>query len=109
MARFQMVVLTKATDGRLDELATWYDNQHIPDLLRVPGFVAGTRSVLRKLGGPEQSLDWDFMAIYDLEGDDPMTIIAEAGRRLGTDEMPLSPALNSSLTLSLVATPQFSA
>ena len=44
MGRFQMVMLTKAVDGRVEELATWHDNRHIPELKRVPGFVSGRRS-----------------------------------------------------------------
>ncbi|MQY31831.1 hypothetical protein [Nocardia aurantia] len=109
MARFQIVVFTKAVDGRREELASWYDNQHIPDHLRVPGFVSGARHTVHKLDGPPQSPEWDFMAVYELEAEDPMTVIEEARRRLGTDDMPLSPALDMSLTLSVVATPVFSA
>ncbi len=109
MGEYRMVVLTKAVAGQHDELGRWYDTRHIPDLRRVPGLVAAERYSLRRIGGPPQSLEWDYMVVYTIEADDPMTVIAECGRRLGTDEMPRSPALDSSLTLTLVATPEYSA
>jgi hypothetical protein len=105
MPRFQMVVLTKALDGRREELARWYDTRYIPDHLRIPGFLAGARHDLVKLDGPAPSPDWDFVAIYELEADDPETLIAEARRRWGTDAMPICPAQDTSLTLAVLAMP----
>ncbi|EFC85792.1 hypothetical protein [Parafrankia sp. EUN1f] len=108
MARFQVVVLTRAVEGRRDELARWYDAEHIPDHLRVPGFMSGTRFTVNKLDAPTDLLDWDFMAVYELETDDPAAVIAEARRRLGTAEMPVSPALDMSQTIAVLTTPAFS-
>ncbi|MDO7842139.1 DUF4286 family protein [Sphingomonas immobilis] len=109
MAKFQMVVLTCAADDAVAELARWYDEQHIPDLLRVPGIVSARRGSVMKLGGPAGLPDWNFLACYDIEAESPQLVLAETGRRMGTDEMPRSPALDSSKTLALIITPQFEA
>ena len=105
MAHFELMILTKAAEGRRDELAHWYDTVHIPDHLRVPGYVSAKRFEVDRLDGPAESLNWDFMTVYDLETDDPSAVIAEARRRLGTDEMPVSAALDMTMTLALLATP----
>lgn len=105
MAKYQMVVLAKAADGRVDELGHWYGTQHLPDLLRTPGFAAGTVHSIKTIGKPAGAPGWDFLAVYDLDTDDPMTVLAEAGRRMGTERMPRSDALESISTVSLIATP----
>ncbi|MET0371308.1 MAG: hypothetical protein ABW039_08015 [Sphingobium sp.] len=109
MAKVQMMVLTCATGDEVAELARWYDEQHIPDLLRVPGIVAARRGSVKRLGGPAGMPDWNYLACYEIEADDVAAVLAEAGRRMGTDEMPRSPALDSSRTLSLIITPEFEA
>jgi hypothetical protein len=35
------------------------------------------------------------MAIYEIETDDPMTVMAELGRRVGSGEAKISPALDT--------------
>ncbi|WP_242130321.1 hypothetical protein [Sphingobium sp. Sx8-8] len=106
MATYRMVVITKAADGRVDDLARWYDDQHLPDLLRVPGIVAAERHSLRQIGAPPGMEAYDFMAVYTFETDDPMTVLAECGRRLGTLDMPRDCSLDSSKTMTWIATPE---
>ena len=90
MADFQLVILTKAVEGRKDELAHWYDAVHIPDHLRVPGYISARRHGVDRLDGPADSLHWDFMTVYELETEDPSAAIAKARRRLGTGERPIT-------------------
>jgi hypothetical protein len=105
VADFQLVILTKAVEGRKDELAHWYDAVHIPDHLRVPGYISARRHGVDRLDGPADSLHWDFMTVYELETEDPSAAIAKARRRLGTGEMPVSAALDMTMTLALLAAP----
>jgi hypothetical protein len=63
-----LVVHTNPVDGREDEYNTWYDKQHLPDVLAVPGFVSATRyrlsdAQLIPLAG------FRYLAIYEIEGD----------------------------------------
>lgn len=103
----KMVVLAKAAAGRVDELAAWYDNRHIPDLLAVPGFVSAERHTLLPVKQPDGMQQWDFMLIYEIAGDNPMTVLMTMGGLMGTERMPVSDALESVHTLSLVAMSQF--
>ena len=36
MSRYLFVVMTNSGEGKDAEFNRWYDNQHIPDVLRVP-------------------------------------------------------------------------
>ena len=96
----KMVVLVKAVAGRVDELARWYDETHLPDLLAVPGLVSVERHTMFPVKKPEGLMDWDFLLIYELEGEDPMVVLgamAQQGVPVVCD------ALDSTQTLSLVA------
>jgi hypothetical protein len=98
----KMVVLAKAAEDRVEELARWYDERHIPDLLAVPGFVSAERHVVRPVKPLEGMPQWDFMLIYEISGDDPFAVLQTMGGMMGTDRMPTSDALLSEHTLSLV-------
>jgi hypothetical protein len=43
---YQMLVFTNPTDGQEATYNDWYDHQHVPDVLRVPGFVNGQRFIM---------------------------------------------------------------
>ncbi len=98
----KMVVMAKAAPGRVEDLAKWYDERHIPDLLAVPGFVSAERHAVFPVKVPEGTTQWDFMLIYEIAGDNPMTVLASMGGLMGTERMPVSDALESVHTLSLV-------
>jgi hypothetical protein len=41
--RYRMFVFTNPVDGQESDYNDWYDRQHVPDVLRVPGFLSGQR------------------------------------------------------------------
>ncbi|NBB51166.1 hypothetical protein GVN24_23065 [Rhizobium sp. CRIBSB] len=90
MARFKLVALSNAVEDRDEEFNHWYDKQHLPDVMSVPGFVSAER--LTCLGEGQHR----YMAIYEIETDDIGSVLAEFGKRPGTDLMPLSDALDLS-------------
>ena len=98
----KLVVMAKAFEGRSEELARWYDDRHLADLLKVPGFVSAERHQMIPLKGPAGLPVWDFLLVYEIEGD-PMTVLGTMGGLMGTEAMPVSEALESASTLSLVA------
>lgn len=101
MAKYSYVVLSNPVPGREDEYNAWYDNQHIPDVLKVPGIVSAQRL---KLAQEKSRLPGKYLAIYELDSDDPSRTIAELNARAGTPQMPMSDALDmSTLTRSLFA------
>jgi hypothetical protein len=101
----KMMVLAKAVEGRVEELARWYDERHLNDLLAVPGFVSAERHTLVPVKQPAGTPQWHFMLIYEIEGD-PMTVLRSMGGLMGSEKMPTSDALDSVSTLSLVGISQ---
>ena len=97
----RMIVLAKAAEGRREDLATWYDERHMHDLLAVPGFVSAERHDVLPVKQPDGMPGWDFMLVYEIDGD-PMTVLRSMGGLMGSEKMPTSDALESVSTLSLV-------
>ncbi len=101
----KMVVFAKAAEGRTEELGRWYDERHFPDLLAVPGFVSAERHTLVTVKQPDGLPGWDFMLIYEIEGN-PMPVLQSMGSLMGTEKLPFTDALFSISTLSVVGLSQ---
>lgn len=88
------VVQTKAVAGREDEFNDWYDHQHLPDVLSVPGFVAARRyrrSTAQLPGGEEEAEQFEYLALYAIEGD-PTVALTNLIKAVREDGMDISPA-----------------
>ena len=66
MSRYVFVVLTNASGGRDDEFNEWYNNQHIPDVLKIPGFVAAQRFNIAGAQMDGATSPWRYLALYEL-------------------------------------------
>jgi hypothetical protein len=90
---YKLLVLTNAVKGRDDEFNKWYDNQHIPDALDVPGYVAAQRFALADVQMPgAPASPWRYLAIYEIEISDLKATMSESMSRAGTERMPVSDA-----------------
>jgi len=89
-----MVVMARSAQGRRADLIRWLQTQHLPDLLRVPGFERARLWSLEPLL-PDQEPVHQTLALYDLRGPDVRQIVSEAARRMGSPDMPKSDALGS--------------
>lgn len=87
---YAYMVLAGAREGRSDAYEAWYENQHIPDVLRIPGIVGARRYRPSETQRGGQALDHDFMTVFQVEADDIRDVFAELDRRKGTDLLPLS-------------------
>lgn len=96
----KMVVLAKAAEGRKEELARWYDERHLNDLLAVPGLVSVERHDMITVKQPDGLPQWDFMMIYEYAGDPFDTLRTMPA--MGSEKMPTSDALESVSTLSVI-------
>ncbi len=97
MGRYKLLVLTNAVKGRDDEFNNWYNNQHIPDALDVPGYVAAQRFALAGVQMPAAPTSpWRYLAIYDIVSDDLRATMTESMSRAGTGRMPQSDAAEHS-------------
>lgn len=100
MAHYKFLVLTNAVAGREAEFERWYNEVHLRDVIAVPGFVCAQRFALDDAGTGELS-GFRFLAIYDVESDDPQATMAALRARAGTDAMVISPAMDPKAGMSL--------
>lgn len=98
----KMVVLAKAVPGQVEALAKWYDEQHMNDLLAVPGLITAERHRILPIKRPEGAPEWDFMLIYELAGEDPMVVL----KNMAVAQVSISDLLESTSTLSIVGISQ---
>lgn len=92
MARYKLVVMTGPKPGRDQEYNDWYNNQHLADVVAVPGFRSAQRFKLSDAMGHEHRNG--YLAIYEIDSDDPKAVLAEMFSRSGTPAMVLSEALD---------------
>lgn len=92
MAKYNLVVQSQAKPGRDDDYNDWYDNQHFADICAIPGVTGGRRLEATPMLMGEPGLK--YLAIYDVETDDPGGFMAEMGRRGAEGLMPVSDALD---------------
>lgn len=92
--KYVFLVLTNAVDGREDEYNDWYTNQHLPDLMRLDGFVSAQRFELTEL----QRLitfphPFRYAAIYEIETDDLAATYQAMQHAADTGNMPSTEAI----------------
>ncbi len=92
MRRFKMLVFSEPFVGQDEEFNSWYSGQHLEDLCALPGFTAAQRFTLHSVS-MGTALN-KYLAIYDLETDDPDGVIANMFAMRDTAAMPMSPAFN---------------
>ena len=104
MSRFVYVALSDPLPGREEELNRWYDEQHLADVLDVPGFVSAQRFEAVEAGdGPPQRRR--ILVLYEIEADDPAEVIAALRSRRGTDKLVPSDALDAKAMFAQVYAP----
>ena len=105
MARYTYVILSQAKPGRAEEYRRWYREQHLVDVARQPGVINA------RLFEPDvqkvYDLDaptWSLMTMYELETDDPAGTMEAIRSLAGSDDMPMTDALDKSGMVQVVAT-----
>jgi hypothetical protein len=96
MAKYVLVMFTNAREGQEDEFDTWYDGQHLHDVVSVPGFSAAQR--YRRRIPVTGDLNQGSLAIYEIEAateDEAKAAI----KTLFSTPMTLSKAMDSGATL----------
>lgn len=97
MASYLFVVLTRPVEGHEDEFNDWYTNTHLDDVLDLGDYVSAQRFRFAYANGLGPS--HEYLALYEVETDDP----AETQRRLlevvATEAMPFSPAIDRSASI----------
>jgi hypothetical protein len=62
-----LVVYTKPVEGRDEEFNRWYTDVHLPEVIRLDGFVAARRFRFVPEEGSDATPDLPFLAIYEIE------------------------------------------
>jgi hypothetical protein len=92
MRKFKMLVFSEPFPGRDDEFNEWYTHQHLDDLCALPGFTSAQRFTLNSVT-MGTALN-KYLAIYDVETDDPDAVMAGMFAARDTSAMPMTPAFN---------------
>lgn len=91
--KYLYVVMTNAVEGKDAEFNEWYDNQHIDDVLRVPGFVSAQR--FRIVTDPDTGpCPQRYLSLYELETDDLPAAHKALVDAAETPVMPIDPSLD---------------
>ena len=109
MKKYVWVILTNAQPGTDEEFNRWYDDVHVPDLLRIPGVVSAERyhladmqtkpgpTGIKVVSSDDAGLHYKYLAFYVIETDDITAVLQAVADRAGTSEMPMSDTLNSDI------------
>jgi hypothetical protein len=93
MPRYIGIAMTNPVEGKEQEFNEWYDNQHIPDVLSIPGNVSAQRFRVADSQLPNRSSPYRYLAVYEVEVDDLKDLIAATVERGGSPAMPRSDAV----------------
>jgi hypothetical protein len=93
MARYAFLVLSNPVEGQEEEFNSWYTGTHLPDVLKLDGFVAAQRFRMVESSGLP-AMKHRYMAIYEAETDDPEGAYASIRAASGTEAMIISPSLD---------------
>ena len=87
-----MVVTSAAKDGRDAEYNDWYDNTHLADICSLPGVTSGRRyDAIPQTPNPQPA---PYLAIYEIEADDPASVLTELMRRSQAGEISMTDAVD---------------
>jgi hypothetical protein len=92
MRRFKMLVFSEPFEGQDDEFNRWYTGRHLDDICALPGFKSAQRFTIHSVS-MGSTLN-KYLAIYDVETDDPDWVIENMFALRDTEAMPMSPAFN---------------
>lgn len=90
MAKYLFLAFTNPRSAEQeDEFNQWYTQNHVVDVLNVPGFVSARRFRLAPAQFPlaDQAHTLRYLALYEMETDDPAATLREVVARVGTADM----------------------
>ena len=104
MPKYTFLVLTNATDGKDAEFNDWYDNVHLGDVLKIPGYKAAQRFKLSDQAGAEAS-NWRYMSLYEVEAASADEARANLNAAGASGAMPVSDTLHKDSVFALFFEP----
>jgi hypothetical protein len=95
-----LVVYSSPVAGQEAEYNQWYDEQHLEDVLKSPGFLSAQR--FRLPDAPDKTPC--YLALYEMRTEDAEAALAELTSRAGTPHMIISDAIDMTVTSMTLAT-----
>lgn len=90
MAKLKLIALTTPVKGREQEYHDWYNNVHLPELVNEFKMKGAQRyELVAKMIGSDEN---QYLAIYDIEADDPMAFLGAMGEAAQSGKMTQSDA-----------------
>ena len=87
MAHHVFIAFSRPLDGHEQDYDEWYDRQHMPDVLSVPGFVSAQRYDVVGRRPEEMTRPYSRMIVYEIESDDVDATVGELRARIGAGEI----------------------
>jgi hypothetical protein len=88
---YTMFVSTSPAPGMDREYNRWYDEQHVPDVLRIPGYQSARRYALVRVETPGVSMT-PYLVLFTLQTYDLEATVAELKRRVRAGITRMTPA-----------------
>ena len=95
MPKAILVVQSRPSSSEREaEYNDWYSNTHVPDILKVPGFTGARRFKLSdKTPMPPDPSVPTYLAIYEIDSDDPGAVVLDMITRAGDGRIGMSDVL----------------
>ena len=105
MAKHVFIVLTNPTEGEGDEATfnDWYTNQHLGEILTIPGFVRAQRFAISDAQLGDGAAPYKYLAIYEVESENVADAAQAMQQAAGT--LYISPALDLARAAAWFYTP----
>ena len=92
--KYYQLVFSDPVAGKEDEYNKWYSEQHVPDIVAVPGFVSGQRLSFAAGGVHQGTKQYQYLVMFKIVTDDLPATFAEFHKR--APQMVMSPAFGES-------------
>jgi hypothetical protein len=97
---YNLLVFSNPVAGQEDRYNKWYDSQHAPDVVAVPGFVTAQRFVVSdtqlRISKPLPK----YLVIYKIVTNDLPSVYAEVDRRLKTKMTVMDPSFDQTTSVN---------
>lgn len=100
MGKYLMVVQSQAKPRRDAEYTQWYDNVHIGHVCAIPGVKSGRRCEAVQSTSNIGEPGLRYLAIYEIEAEDPDSVVSELRKRVAEGTIDVSEALDAESVVS---------
>ncbi|HEY3654725.1 MAG TPA: hypothetical protein VGL34_07025 [Steroidobacteraceae bacterium] len=87
-------MISNPMPGQEDEYNRWYTDDHLKDVVAVAGFASAERFKV-VMEATDRLLPGKYVAIYEIDADDPKAAFAQLGKDSEAGKLPLSPAFDT--------------